>query len=468
MKIETQIEKYLFNSQRNVFLTGPAGTGKTTLIQKFIEENPNTIICAPTGVAAVHAGGDTMHKIFSIPVPAYGASIAKVTPGKLKELILADNVIIDEISMARNDVFSFAIRVLKKAEKLKGKKIRLIVVGDFSQLPPVVTKEDIKYLKKFKYDPSGYAFTTKEWKSCNFKVIELVDVKRQNDIEFITKLNDARIGNTDCVSYFNNFLTNEVPNDAIYICGTNAEADRLNKEYLDNLDGNAIAYQSDKKGRTTNTNIDDIILLKKDAKVFFTVNDQIHNKYQNGTFGIVRNLNEKCVEVEVNGELIPVFPHKFSLYTYKVTNGILNKKEIGSVTQMPLKLAKAITIHKSQGKTFEKVVLSPQIFAAGQLYVALSRVKNPDGFYLTEPISFEYLKIDPIVQKFYKNKYTFEIKKISNKKTESVKKGPVNIKQKSQTKKTISKTKQKKTKPKSINKSNKSTRSTKKIIKKSK
>lgn len=415
MTIEKQIEKYLFNSNRNIFLTGQAGTGKTTLIKQFIEKNPNTIICAPTGVAAVNAGGDTMHKIFSIPVPAYGASISKVTPAKLKELIIADNIIIDEISMCRNDVFSFAIKVLRKAEKLKGKKIRLIVVGDFSQLPPVVTKNDIKYLKKFKFDPSGYAFTTTEWKTLNFKVIELIKVYRQENQEFIDNLNKARINDPSCISYFNSFLVNDtiIQNEnSIYVCGTNVEADRLNKEYLDSLPGIPVAYQAEKQGRTGNTNIDDIILLKADARVYFTVNDQVHNQYQNGTFGIVKDLNEKYVTVELeNGEIIFVYPHKYSIYSYKESNNILTKNEIGSVTQIPLKLAKAITIHKSQGKTFYNVILSPQIFAPGQLYVALSRVKGPEGFYLKEPIIPEYLKVDKMIEDFYKNGYKYEIKK---------------------------------------------------------
>lgn len=425
MKQQTQIDKYLFHSTRNIFLTGQAGTGKTTLIKKFIEENPNTIVCAPTGVAAVNAGGDTMHKVFSIPVPAYGASISKVTPSKLKELMLADNIIIDEISMCRNDVFSFAIKVLRKAEKLKGKKIRLIVVGDFSQLPPVVSKNDVKYLKKFKYDESGYVFTTTEWKTLNFKIIELTEVYRQENQEFIDNLNKARIHDISCIPYFNQFLltnSSKKEDDLIYICGTNAEADRLNKEYLDNLDGIPVAYQAEKKGRCGNTNIDDIILLKENARVYFTINDQIYNKYQNGTFGIVKSLNEKYVDVEIlnnqnKKEIISVYPHKYSIYSYKVKNNNLTKEEIGSISQIPLKLAKAITIHKSQGKTFYNVILSPQIFAPGQLYVALSRVRSPEGFFLQEPILEEYLKIDKKVEEFYKNGYKYE--KTVNKKQKS-------------------------------------------------
>ncbi len=457
MTKDKEIQKYLFDSDKNIFLTGQAGTGKSTLLKKYIETHKNTIVCAPTGVAAVNVGGDTMHKVFSIPVPAYGANISKVTPSKIKELIMADCVIIDEISMARNDVFSFAMRVLKKAEKLKGKKIRVILCGDFSQLPPVVRKEDIKYLKKFGYDISGFAFTTKEWKALNLKTIELIDIKRQSDKTFIEELNKVRIGDLSCIPYFNSFLTDKTPKDAICVCGTNAEADRLNKEYLDSIEGAPIAYQAEKSGRTANSNIDEIILLKKGAKVFFTINDVVNEEYRNGTFGIVKDLNEKCVTVDIDGKEVIVFPHKNSIYSYKVENGMLNKKEIGSVSQIPLKLAKAITIHKSQGKTFDNVLLSPQIFAPGQLYVALSRVRNPENFYLSTPIVEEYIKLDPIVQKFYDNGYTYEIKKTTTTKTIRTTKTTKTVKKPKTTKSATKKT----TKPAV----KRSTKTTKKAVK---
>lgn len=397
-------EEVLWNTDRNVFLTGPAGTGKTTLLKRYIEEHPKAIVCAPTGVAAVNAGGDTMHRIFSIPVPAYGAQVSKVTPSQLKTIAACDYIIIDEISMARSDVFAFAMKVLHKAEKIKGSKIRLIVVGDFSQLPPVVPKNEKKMLKKFGFDESGFAFTTKEWKAMNFKVVVLSEVKRQSDAEFISHLWEARTANEECVSFFNQFVSEDYPQDSIVICGTNAEADRINREYLDNLEGTMSAYQAEKKGRNTAGIVDDVVLLKENCKVMFTVNDP-KGRFQNGTFGVVEMLDKDAVYVRTEKGLIEVSKFEQKTYSYKATGGVLEKKEVGSVKQIPLKVAAAITIHKSQGKTFDKAVISPEIFAPGQLYVALSRVRTPEGLYLTGEITEASLIPDPIVDEFIANGY---------------------------------------------------------------
>lgn len=401
--IETA-EEVLWNTERNVFLTGPAGTGKTTLLKRYMEDHPKAIVCAPTGVAAVNAGGDTMHRIFSIPVPAYGAQLSKVTPAQLKTLAACDYIIIDEISMARSDVFAFAMKVLHKAEKVKGSKIRLIVVGDFSQLPPVVPKNEKKMLKKFGFDESGFAFTTKEWKAMNFKVVVLNEVKRQSDAEFVSHLWQARTANEECVSYFNQFVSEDYPQDSIVICGTNAEADRINREYLDNLEGTMSAYQAEKKGRNTAGIVDDVVLLKENCKVMFTVNDP-KGRFQNGTFGVVEMFDKDVVYVRTEKGLIEVSKFEQKTYSYKAVGGVLEKKEVGSVKQIPLKVAAAITIHKSQGKTFDKAVISPEIFAPGQLYVALSRVRTPEGLYLTGEITEASLIPDPIVDEFIANGY---------------------------------------------------------------
>lgn len=401
-----------FDGQKNLFVTGPGGVGKSYWLNKYIDSHENVIVCASTGMAAFNIGGDTAHKMFHIPVPCYDTpSFAKgkkgaVTNAQLKVIAQADTIIVDEISMLTNGAFRYMIKVLRKAEKLKGKKIRLIVSGDFSQLPPVVQKTDLKYMKKFGLHESGFCFTTAEWKSCNFKVVELTEVKRQSDVEFVTILNQIRLGNIKNLEYFKQFVNPEPDySEYVCICGTNAEADRINQEYLDSLPGNTAVLQSYKEGRCGSVFNNDLILVKEGAQVVFTANDNIKNKYKNGTFGVIKSLKPGEIIVNIDNEDVVVYKHDYPVYAYSVNSSGLNKKEIGTIHQYPFKLGKAITIHKSQGQSFDKVIISPEIFAAGQLYVALSRVRSPEGLVLLREISKEYLIIDKVVQKFYKNGY---------------------------------------------------------------
>ena len=447
---EKQIQT-AFDSNKNIFLTGPAGTGKTYRLNKYINSHENVLVCAPTGIAALNIGGETAHKVFHIPVPAYELpSFAKnkkgaITIAQLNIIANADTIIIDEISMCRNDVFRFIIHVIRKAEKIKGKKIRLIVSGDFSQLPPVVKKTEIKLLKKFKLDESGYAFTTPEWQSCNFKVIALENIKRQNNREFIDILNEIRVGNFIHMKYFDNFVNSDMSldDDAIYICGTNAEADKLNQEYLDSITGNAVALQSYKTGHCQAGYVPDIIVIKPGARVIFTANDVMHNLYKNGTFGIVKYINSDNVVVTINDKDQTIYRKTDSIYSYSASSGKLCKKELGTVKQYPFKLGKAITIHKSQGQTFDKVVISPDIFAAGQLYVVLSRVTSPSGLTLLKPILPEYYIVDPTVQKFYKHDYKWPLAKTVKKLMSVAKKSVAkkSVAKKSVAKKSVSKKK---------------------------
>lgn len=449
------LEQY---KNRNIFLTGVAGTGKTYLINEYVADHKGTtLLCASTGTAAVNIGGVTAHRLFSIPVPAYGADPNKIPPSKLSVFQNIDTVIIDEISMMRNDAFSFAMRVKKRAEEIFGKKIRLIVSGDFSQLPPIVKKSEENYFTRYGFDHSGYCFTAKEWAECRFKTIELTEIKRQEDKEFVENLTKARIGDASCIPYFNQFVGRELPDDAIRICGTNAEADKINQEYLNAIEKPLTAFQAEKIGITgKEMPCDEILLLKEGCRVMFIANDSPLDadggynlgfgntgRFTNGTFGVVTGIGQNTVSVRTEaGEDIEVERHKWTVYNYRMDKAtkILEKTEIGSIKQIPLKIAKAITIHKSQGKTFDKMVLSPQIFAFGQLYVALSRAKGPEGLFLTEPILPEYLKTDKKVQAFIGNGYEYTISDAQirkQKETESAQKKAKKAKETKRAKRTV-------------------------------
>lgn len=470
-KEERNIQKAI-DSKRNLLLIGPGGTGKSTLLRGYIETHPKTIVCAPTGTAAVNIGGVTVHKAFSVPVPAYGANVRDVPENTVKILAAADAVIIDEISMCRNDVFSFMVRVLRKAERRKGSRIRVIASGDFYQLPPVVQKKELKYFKKFGLDPSGFPFTTKEWNDLNFKVIEMSEIKRQSDSEFIEQLGKARRGDTSCIPWFNQFVIKEdvlVDENTIHICGTNAEADRINNDRFNELAGMPLAFQATTKGRVSEAFVDKIVIFKKGERVIFTVNDIIKNQYQNGTLGTIKEIYENRVLVEIDGKKDPVYvyPHTWTLHSYKVKNGFLEKNEIGSISQIPLKPAYALTIHKAQGKTFDAAVITPNTFAPGQLYVALSRVRNPSGLLLTDPIFPENLFASTEVDKFIRSGYTWDAPVTKPKQTEKTPKKPQKRAEKTvkKRKKTAPKTASGKTAGKKKTASKKTTKTTTKKVK---
>lgn len=443
---------------RNILIVGAGGTGKSTLLRRFVDENQDKkiITCAPTGTAAVNVNGSTVHSVFSVPVPAYGAKLSDVPDATIKTLSLADIVIIDEISMCRADVFSFAMKVLKKAERKKGSRIRLICCGDFFQLPPVVKKTELKMFKKFGIDASGFPFTTKEWKDKNFKVLELTEIYRQDNETFQKRLNEIRDGDVSNLEYFKNFIIqegDETPENTIYICGTNAEADEINNKKLNELQTLPIAYQADTNGRIGDGPADKIILLKVGERVIFTVNDVKGLRYQNGSMGTVTGTYADYVSVELDdGKQINVNKYTWTLYSYKASGNELVKKEVGTISQIPLKPAWAITIHKSQGKTFDKAIIAPTAFAAGQLYVALSRVKSPEGLFLTKEILPEYVITSDVVSKFICDGYVWKSlgdAKPANKKKKAKdkpKKSTGNVKPRSRKAKETSKRRASKTK----------------------
>lgn len=423
--------KQLKECSRNLFLTGPGGTGKSTLIKEYVSLTEDAVLlAASTGTAAVNIGGETCHRMFSIPIPSAGARVTSRQDGAVKILSKADTVIIDEVSMLSNADFSFIWRVMKKAGVVRGKKIRLIITGDLLQLPPVVTKQTKALLKKAGFDESGWCFACREWNDAHFKTIGLTEIMRQTDKDYISHLNNIRQGIPDISWSEKRIVKKErIPDDCIYICGTNAEADYINNERLSALNGTLIAYQADRQGRVAQPPADEILTLKVGERVMFTVNSMIPGQYQNGLMGTVTACHDDNVRVMADtGTEITVYPYLWHIYSYKTAGGAITRNETGTFRQIPLKPAYAITIHKSQGKTFDRAVISPETFAAGQLYVALSRVKSEKGLCLTGNILPEYIITDDKVMDFINNDYTYElperksIKKADKKKSSSPRK----------------------------------------------
>lgn len=398
-------------SGKNVFLTGEAGTGKSFVINAFLEANKdkNILVTAPTGIAAINVHGSTLHRVFGAPTHPIITNVIKKVPDEVKA---ADIIIIDEISMCRVDLFDFVARNIRKAEQEENKKIQLIVIGDFFQLPPVTKKEDKELLKViYPISKQFFAFESDYWDVFGFKTIYLKDIIRQNDVEFISELNKARVGDKSCIDFFNQYQKEEIPG-GIVLCGTNKTVLDINTEKLAEIDEKEMISTALYIGNFKETDClaDKELSLKKGARVMALVN---HPKghYQNGTLGTVVSAENGIAIVKFdNGYFEEIEPHTWEKEEYDVVNDFDNngdlhrrliKHVVGSCTQLPLKLAYAITIHKSQGQTFDKVNLIPKCFNSGQLYVALSRVTTLNGFSLLEPIYPSYLKSDEKVVRFY-------------------------------------------------------------------
>lgn len=389
----------------SIFLTGKAGTGKTTFLRTLKEKSSKrSIIVAPTGVAAINAGGMTIHSFFQLPLSPFVPEANfknrfNYSKEKRKIIRTLDLLIIDEISMVRSDVLDAIDSVLRRFrehEKPFG-GVQLLMIGDLQQLTPVVTPEDEVILQRY-YDTS-YFFGSKALRSISYVTIELTHVYRQQDEEFITLLNNIREGQvseTDLKRLNERFNPNfepEVGSDYIRLTTHNKMAESYNEVQLHNLPSKACTFIAEADGNFPEYNYpaDFKLTLKRGAQVMFIRNDN-NGRYYNGRIGHVTHIdNEKILvlcpgddkEIEVQQE------------TWENTKYSLNEKtkqieaEVqGTFKQYPLRLAWAITIHKSQGLTFEHAIIDAQSsFAAGQVYVALSRCKTLEGLILASPIS---------------------------------------------------------------------------------
>lgn len=399
----------ILKSGRNVFLTGDAGTGKSYLLNEYISYNEknkiNMMVVAPTGIAAININGTTIHRAFKAPIEPI------VEPPKSVRVIVkeADVIIIDEISMCRIDLFDFCMKqivVANIARRKAGKKdIQIVVCGDFFQLPPVLKEADERVLSQLYPELGrGFAFKSKYWDICNFCVVLLKDVVRQTDLRFSTILNEVRLGNKSCISYIEKGASKEEIYEAITLCGTNKQANKINDTEYNKIDDREKIYYSEIKGEIQESDkmVPDELKLKIGVRVMTLVNDY-KGRYSNGSFGTVTGFGNERVYVDMdNGNSVIVEPYTWSINDYNIKDGKLEKESIGSYTQIPLRICYAITIHKSQGQTYDGVNLEPYCWEYGQLYVALSRVISLDKLYLVDKIQPRFLKASREVKEFYR------------------------------------------------------------------
>jgi ATP-dependent exoDNAse (exonuclease V) alpha subunit len=395
----------------NIFLTGGAGTGKSFLIEYFVSQLPekNIITCAPTGIAALQIKGVTIHRLFNLKAEPIGPykPINKIRD-EIKE---ADIIIIDEISMCRFDIFDYVCRYIQKAQEISNRNKQLIVVGDFFQLAPICSKEERNVLSQlwgdFINESEGFAFETQMWDKMNFQNIILKEVMRQKgDEKFIENLNKIRVGDLNAIEWFNQ---NTAPNEQIgvYMYGNNISVKDKNRQKMSDLNQKIITYKGKCKDKVFDLPTDKNLELCVGARVMSLVNDS-SGKYCNGSLGTVTKLNTNSVNVQFdNGIISNIEDYTWETYDYKIHidektgRRKIEKSIVGRFTQIPLKVAFAITIHKSQGQTYDSANFNPQIFAKGQLYVALSRVTHASALYLEKKIDNNHLMVSDRVKKFY-------------------------------------------------------------------
>ncbi|MFO8001028.1 MAG: helix-turn-helix domain-containing protein [Marinilabilia sp.] len=413
-------------TNRHVFLTGKAGTGKTTFLHNLKETLPKRmIVVAPTGVAAINAGGVTIHSFFQLPfgplVPgANGGSSGdernrhKFSRQKIDIIRTLDLLVIDEVSMVRADLLDGIDEVLRRYRKssLPFGGVQLLMIGDLQQLAPVIRDEEWSLLRP--YYESGFFFGSRALKQTDYVSIELKHIFRQQDETFIRVLNQIRDNRLDhrgldlLNQCYRPHVLNNDTEGYITLTTHNAQARRINNARLEKLPGSPRKFLAGVEGNFPESNFptDEELVLKTGAQVMFIKNDPSADKrYYNGKIGKVTGFTRENVLVKCPGdeEAIEVIPDRWENSRYKIDQETKEiKEEIeGTFTQYPLKTAWAITVHKSQGLTFEKAIIDANAaFAHGQVYVALSRCKSLEGLVLTNPLDVSALKTDREVSDF--------------------------------------------------------------------
>jgi hypothetical protein len=445
----SELAKYTLNfinrTSRNIFLTGKAGTGKTTLLKEIIETtHKNTVVIAPTGIAALNAGGVTIHSLFQLPFagflpthnepPQIGENSRfenrntlrrhfRMNATKQEVIRNMELLIVDEVSMLRADVLdamNFMLQSVRRNNEAFG-GVQVLFIGDLLQLPPVVRQEEWSVLKH--YYSGIFFFHSHVIQQNPLLYIELDKIYRQTDRDFINILNNLRNNkiSTEDIRVLNRYVK---PNFGIkknqgYITLTthNAKADSINNQSLAELKGKSFKYYAEIVGEFPEKiyPIEEELELKIGAQIIFIKNDLSYEKrYFNGKMGIIHSLSEEEIVVHFPEEnkYIEVEKYEWENIRYTVDENTkeINDKVLGTFTHYPIKLAWAITVHKSQGLTFDKAVLDvSQVFVPGQAYVALSRLRSLDGLVLLKPIQLNGITNDASVMDYSKNKSEKEV-----------------------------------------------------------
>ncbi|HJN84748.1 MAG TPA: DEAD/DEAH box helicase [Patescibacteria group bacterium] len=400
----------------HVFLTGRAGTGKSTLLKYFRSKTKKKhVVLAPTGVAALNVKGQTIHSFFGFHPEIQRNRVHKAREDDLPIFEKIDTMIIDEISMVRADLLDCvdrALRLNRGRPKEAFGGVQMVFIGDLFQLPPVVTRDE---QDRFKTEyPSPYFFSSEAMVGTDINIIELEKVHRQKEKAFIELLNNVRTGSvqTSDIESWNKthdpFFDPENESDyTVHLTTTNKMAQQRNDYELKKLDSKEWVLKAQTMGElgTRKMPSDPTLKIKKGSRIMFTTNDPAR-RWVNGSLGVISSIKQKglgkfptvFVKLE-DGDEVEVIQHKWEIFEYGVNGKSFEENVVGAYSQYPIALAWAVTIHKAQGKTFDNVLIDVGwgAFAHGQMYVALSRCTSLKGITLLKPFKKKDVIVDRAV-----------------------------------------------------------------------
>jgi DNA-binding NarL/FixJ family response regulator len=428
--------EYINKTHRNIFLTGKAGTGKTTFLREIREKTyKNAVVAAPTGIAAINAGGVTLHSLFQLPFGSFipedrGGTVSdyeqslytpqtllsrmQMNATKRKLLNEIELLIIDEVSMLRADLLDAIDHILRKVRRKRDTPfggVQVLFIGDLLQLPPVVKDNEWNELSRFYRSP--FFFEARCIQNSKLTYVELDKVYRQSDDEFVSLLNRFRQNQVteedlNLLNRHHEYDFYPDPEDGyIYITTHNRKANRKNQAELQRLEDEAYEYKAVIEGTFDEHAFphDETLVLKMGAQVMFIKNDPTgEQRFFNGKIGTVTALDEDSIVVRCNdGEVVDVERYTWENKKFGLDpeTDEVEEKTVGTFAQYPLRLAWAITVHKSQGLTFERAILDlSDSFTAGQVYVALSRLTSLKGLMLASPIPESQFQSDRSLVEF--------------------------------------------------------------------
>ncbi|MDP4585692.1 MAG: AAA family ATPase [Microbacteriaceae bacterium] len=414
---QARVMDIIEGTREHVFVTGRAGTGKSTLLQEFVERTKKSlVIAAPTGVAALTVGGQTIHSLFRLPIGLV-TDHTKFYPLSDDARVLLrkiDTVVIDEISMVRCDLLDGLDRRLRATRGRRNEPfggVQVVMFGDPYQLPPVLKDGPEKHYLMDNYS-SPWFFDSKVWKEVTPRVVELTDVKRQDEAEFreiLDRMRNGAMTSTDGAALNDIGARRPIPEGTVTLSTTNASANSINAKALRDLPGKSVTaaaiIEGDFGGQLP---AEEELELKPGARVMFLRNDSAieGSRWVNGTVGTVVKI-DAAVHVALDSdprntvEVQPVQWEKIQ-YTYDPDTNRVEEDIMATFAQFPLRLAWAVTIHKSQGQTLDSAVLDfgRGAFANGQAYVAFSRIRTLDGVYLSRTLQPSDIQVDRRVVDF--------------------------------------------------------------------